>query len=224
MKTTNYGCFHNYSTRIFIMQPVFFDQFTCKNHSSLGNLVNCIFDYVDSILIIRIDLGYRKEFSDQITLKIIQEHRARLLDNRRQNDLFTHLLGYSWHINNGGFSDDVGAHGLHHQFLFIFNGNNAQLESHICGQISAYFVNVITHGWGHGCYSSGGTVCEEIGFLGSQLIHRNDIELRNHLLEHVAGQLTQQSAPLADLRSELNVVNRFRTFSRSRVWRPLAKK
>lgn len=203
------------------MQPVFFDQFTCKNHSSLGKLVNCIFDYVDSILIIRIDLGYRKEFSDQITLKIIQEHRARLLDNRRQNELFAHLLGYSWHINNGGFSDDVGAHGLHHQFLFIFNGNNAQLESHIGGQIAAYFDTVITHGWGHACYSNALSAGEKIGFLGSQLIHRNDIELRNHLLEHVAGQLTQQSAPLADLRSELNVVSKFRTFSRSRAWKPL---
>ncbi len=203
------------------MQPVFFDQFTCKNHSSLGKLVNCIFDYVDSILIIRIDFGYRKEFSDQISLNIIQEHRARLLDNRRQNELFAHLLGYSWHIDNGEFPDDVGAHGLHHQFLFIFNGNNAQLESHIASQIATYFENIITHGWGHGCYSSGSTVCEEIGFLGSQLIHRNDIELRNHLLEHVAGQLTKQSTPLADLRSNLNVVSKFRTFSRSRVWKPL---
>ncbi len=203
------------------MQPVFFDQFTCKNHSSLGKLVNCIFDHVDSILIIRIDLGYRREFSDQITLNIIQEHRARLLDNRRQNELFTHLLGYSWHINNGDFSDDVGAHGLHHQFLFIFNGNNAHLESHIGRQISTYFETVITHGWGHGCYSNNFNGGEKIRFLGSQLINRNNTELRNHLLEHVAGQLTHPSAPLADLRSELNVVNRFRTFSRSRVWKPL---
>lgn len=202
------------------MQPVFFDQFTCKNHSSLGKLVNCVFDYVESILVVRIDLGYRKEFSDQITLSVIQEHRARLLDNRRQNALFDHLLGYSWHIDNGKFSDDVGAHGLHQQFLFIFNGNNAHLEANIGGQIAAYFENVITHGWGHGCYSNGLNAGEHIGFLGSQLIHRNDIELRNNLLEHVAGQLTHPSAPLADLRSALNVVSRFRTFSRSRVWKP----
>ncbi|MFZ4860393.1 MAG: hypothetical protein ACOYL3_28885 [Desulfuromonadaceae bacterium] len=203
------------------MQPVFFDQFTCKNHSSLGKLVNCIFDYVDSILIIRIDLGYKKEFSDQITLSVIQEHRARMLDNRRQNELFAHLLGYSWHIDNGEFANDVGAHGLHHQFLFIFNGINSHSEALIGGQIAAYFETVITHGWGYGCYSSGLATGEKIGFLGSQLIHRTDIELHNHLLEHVAGHLTHPSAPLADLRAELNVASRFRTFSRSRVWKPL---
>lgn len=202
------------------MQPVFFDQFNCKNHSSLGKLINCLFEYVDSILVVRIDLGYQKEFSDQITLSIIQEHRARLLDNRRQNELFAHLLGYSWHIENSEFSDVVGAHGLHHQFLFIFNGSNTPMESLICGQIAAYFETVITHGWGHGCYSNGVNAGEKVGFLGSQFVHRNDIELRNHLLEHVAGHLTKQSTPLADLRSELNAVNRFRTFSRSRAWKP----
>jgi hypothetical protein len=204
------------------MQPVFFEQFNSKNHSSLGKLINCLFEYVESILVIRIDLGYRKEFSDQITLNVIQEHRARLLDNRRrQNELFSDLIGYSWHISSGDFADDVGAHGLHHQFLFIFKGNNAPQHTQICGQIAAYFETVITHGWGHGCYSNGLNAVEQIGFLGSQLIHRDDIQLRNHLLEHVAGQLTQQAIPLADLRSDLNVVSRFRTFSRSRVWKPL---
>ena len=203
------------------MQPVYFDQFTNKNHTSLARLITRIFDYVESILIIRIDLGYRREVIDRVTLKIIQEHRARLLDNRRQNEIFSHLRGYSWHIDSGEFADDVGAQGLHHQFLFMFDAAARAQEADIGRQIAHYFETVISQGWGYSCVSNDLSIAE-VGFLGSQFIHRYDTELRNQLLEHVAGEMTQP-ASFPGLRSELSESGRFRSFSRSRVWKPLPR-
>lgn len=204
---------------------IFFNDFLNRNHASLGQLINDLYDHVCSkLLVIRVDFIYRPEFRDQMTLDIVQEHRSRLLDNRRRNQtLFARLLGYAWSLEYGSYnaSFNEGGNGFHHHFIFLFNGHSRESDMNIGLAIANYFDTVITGGMSNSHVSNLSKArFEKSGTLGIGSIAHNQISLRNNLLNHVAGYLTKGTMP-----GEGNDLNdqygSFRRFGRSQLPEPI---
>lgn len=200
-----------------------YDNYTNKNHASVGSLINRLFEHRSRILVVRIDLGYLNEYRSEITLATAQEHRDRLLDNKRRNHaLFGHLLGYSWSLEHGSCKyDDRGGSGYHHHFLWFYDGAYRQEDISLGIGIANYWNGVITNGMGH-CYISNfdKEKLAKMDCLGIGMIHRDDCSLRHNLLEHVAGYITKASE-ISDTRSGLPNGGEFRTFGRSQLPAPL---
>ena len=197
----------------------FFDRFGNKNHKSLAKLIARLYEYRESLLVIRLDLGYLAEYSNRLPLEIAQKHRAKLLNSRRENAFFNHLLGYAWSVDRGEFSDSIGGTGFHHHFVFFFDGYLCNLAQCIGAEIAQYFQSEITPGYGYAKHFNGRDIAE-VGFLGTSLIHRNDIVRRNQLLEFVAADLTK-AQPIPGVRSGLSATGEYRAFGRSKLWKPM---
>ena len=201
----------------------YFDQFANQNHASVGSLINRLFEHRSRILIIRIDLGYLNEYSSSVSLEMAQEHRNRLLDNRRRNHtLFGHLMGYAWSLEHGSCKyDGMGGTGFHHHFILFYDGAHRQEDMSLGIGIKNYWNEVITHGMGR-CYVSNldkdRFAAKDV--LGIGMIHRDDLALRNNLLEHVAGYVAKDS-PMLEVQSACSKTGDFRTFGRSQLLRPL---
>lgn len=203
---------------------IYFDQYNNKNHSSLGELINRLFEHRSRILIIRIDLGYKNEYRNSITLEVAQEHREHLLDNKRRNhSLFDHLLGYAWSFEHGSCNyDGESGTGYHHHLLLFYDGAHRREDIGLGMAIQDYWRRVITNGMGH-CYISNFDKdrLAAQGCLGIGMIHRNDFDLRNNLLEHVAGYLTMESSMPPFIQSDRTATGGFRVFGRSQLWAPV---
>jgi len=202
---------------------IYFDQYANKNHASLGTLINRLFEHRSRLLVVRIDLNYLNEYRNLITLERAQEHRERLLDNRRRNHtLFDHLMGYGWSLEHGSCKyDGMGGAGYHHHFVFIYDGAHRQEDICLGLGIANYFRTVITNGMGR-CHVSNldkGKL-DERGCLGIGMIHRDDVALRNNLIQRVAGYIAKGSS-MPDARSGRSETGDFRTFGRSRLLPPL---
>lgn len=95
-----------------------------KNYSRINN--------------IRVDLSYKKPYSDEITLDEANKDINRLLNNRRSKPtIFENNIGY---IIKKEYTD---AKGMHFHCMFIFDGNKIMKDSFKGDQIGKYW-NQIT--------------------------------------------------------------------------------
>lgn len=204
---------------------IFFNDYLNRNHASLGNLINDLYSHTCSrLLAIRVDFIYRPKYRDQMTLDVVQEHRCRLLDNKRRNQtLFADLLGYAWSLEYGSYNpqfNDSG-NGFHHHFLFLFNGHTRQSDINIGLGIANYFDTIISHGMSKSHVSNlDKDKLEAMGQLGVGNISHNDFTKRNNLLNHVAGYLAKES-----MQSNESIPSdqwgTFRRFGRSQLPEPI---
>lgn len=204
---------------------LFFNDYLNRNHASLAQLINELYDHVCSkLLVIRVDFIYRPEFRDQATLNVVQEHRSRLLDNRRRNQtLFADLLGYAWSLEYGSYNPySAGSgNGFHHHFIFLFNGQKRNFDMNVGLAIAHYFDTVITGGMSNSHVSNLDKVrFEKDGTLGIGSISHSDVSLRNNLLNHVAGYLTKGTMP-SEGTEFYDQFGTFRRFGRSQLPEPL---
>lgn len=111
-------------------------------------------DYIDQLLethskiqVIRLDLGYTKEYANKTSLDQINQDMTHLLNNRRSKpSVFENMIGY---IAKREYTEDKGPH-IHS--LFIFDGQKVSKDAHKGDQIGGYW-NQITNGHGifHNC-------------------------------------------------------------------------
>lgn len=101
--------------------------------------VDALQEKYSKILVVRLDLSYKKPYSNEITLEEATKDLNRLLNNRRNNQtIFEHNIGY---IVKKEYSLDKGIH-LH--AFFFFNGQEKQKDSFIADQIGKYWNEKIT--------------------------------------------------------------------------------
>ena len=62
-------------------------QLARRNHRELTKLINRLFEHHSRLQVVRIDLGYRKDAADGISLEMAQMHREQLLRKRGSNQL-----------------------------------------------------------------------------------------------------------------------------------------
>ena len=88
-----------------------------RNQERLTELINRLFEHHSRLLVVRIDLGYRKDAADGISLEMAQMHREQLLRDRRNYPrIFNGLVGHAWSFERGEQK------GYHFHFLAIFDG------------------------------------------------------------------------------------------------------
>lgn len=187
-----------------------------RNLSSLTKLINRLFERHSRLLVVRIDLRYKKDVALAVPLEIAQMHRAQLLADRRISpEVFNGMLGYAWGLE---FGEQEG--GFHYHFLAIYNGAERRDDVGI-GMAIRDLWDRITGGYGQ-CYISNFDKdrLAKQGCLGIGMIHRNDVQLRINLNEKVAAYITKKCSAF-DIQSGITQSGDFRTFGKSQMPKPL---
>lgn len=183
-----------------------------RNLNELTKLINRLFERYSRLLVVRIDLRYKKEVALTVPLEIAQMHRAQLLADRRISpEVFDGMLGYAWGLEYG---EQEG--GFHYHFLAIYNGAERRDDVGI-GMAIRDLWDKITGGHGQ-CYISNFDKdrLAKQGCLGIGMIHRNDVQLRINLNENVAAYITKKCSAL-DIQSGITQSGDFRTFGKSQM-------
>lgn len=118
-----------------------------KRLESTKEYVDALQDKYSKLNVIRIDLSYKKPFSDDITLEDANSDFNKMLNNRRNNDIFDNNVGY---ICKKEFTEDKG---VHFHTVFFYNGQNVKNDVLKAKQIGQYWNEKITakKGSSHNC-------------------------------------------------------------------------
>jgi hypothetical protein len=187
-----------------------------RNLTELTKLINRLFEHHSRMLVVRIDLRYKKSTFEEVPLEIVQMHREQLLGDRRSHpEVFEGLLGYAWGLEYG---EQEG--GYHYHFLAIYNGADRKDDIGI-GMAIRDLWDTITNGNGQ-CYISNfdKAKLESQGNLGIGMIHRDNVLLRINLIEKVAAYITKKCTAF-DIQSGRTDSGDFRTFGKSWMPKPL---
>ncbi|MGL6453134.1 YagK/YfjJ domain-containing protein [Aeromonas veronii] len=85
-----------------------------RNQRSISTYVNSLFDQHAKLLVIRLDIGYHKDYYDQLTLDLVTNDLRCYL--RRIQNKYPALVGYIWKLEFGVDRR------FHTHITFIFNG------------------------------------------------------------------------------------------------------
>ena len=186
------------------------------NLNELIKLIDRLFELHSRILVIRIDLNYKTEVRNTVSIETVQMHREQLLaDRRKYPDEFKGLLGYAWCLEQG---EKEG--GYHHHLLAFYNGAE-RIDGIGIGEALRNLWDTITNGNGH-CYISNfdKRKLEMEGRWGIGMIHRDNVALRINLIENVATYITKKCTAF-DIQSGRTESGQFRTFGKSQTPKPL---
>ena len=110
-----------------------------KRQTSNVKYMNALQTNHSKICVVRVDLGYKKPFSGEITLEEANKNLNRLLNNRRGKPvIFEHNVGY---IIKKEYTEDKGVH-LHG--VFMFDGQKVQKDANKADEIGKYWNEQIT--------------------------------------------------------------------------------
>lgn len=147
---------------------------TNRNFRSMKNYVDALFESYSKLLVLRIDFGYHRVQGVPIRVERILNDFTRLLNNRRSNGLFEHIVGY---IRRLEYGDDKSWH-LH--VMLFFNGQETQSDQGLARRICEYWRAGITDndGTAFNCNASK----SKYKYCGIGKIDHANTERRTHLL------------------------------------------
>jgi hypothetical protein len=127
------------------------NQRTTKRINSTKDYIDKLQDKYSKINTIRVDLAYKKPYSDNITLYEANEDLNHMLNNRRSKpSVFKDNVGY---ICKREYTEDKG---LHFHTIFIYDGQKVQNDKHKADQIGAYWEQITENkGSFHNCNRNG---------------------------------------------------------------------
>ena len=116
-----------------------------QNHHALVRLIDSLFQAHSKIMVVRVDLSYRKEIMGEISHEYIKQQVSTMLtNNSRHNALFEHLITYAWCL-------EYGAERQWHAHLFLFfDGQKVCRDIHYSLEVCRYWIEVMTQGIGTG--------------------------------------------------------------------------
>lgn len=163
-----------------------------KNHKEVVNYIDALFERYSRLLVLRIDLGYRKQASvvlqagdkpnsmidqakrspmpTQIEAKQDREH---LFENARSNKLFGNMVGYIWKLEHGPEK------GFHYHVVLFFDGSKVREDVSLARRIGTYWVDIITKG--RGLYYNCNAFKFKYKSCGIGMINHSDLEFRERL-------------------------------------------
>lgn len=156
-----------------------------KQLISTEGYINRLFLGKSKINVARFDLGYKKPFSNEITLEDANKDINKMLNNMRSKpSIFEHKKGY---IIKREYTEDKG---IHMHCVFFFDGNKILKDEYKIDQIGKYWNNEITKGKGsfHNCNRNRNTY----KFDGTGMIDYKDADKRKILLENVTSYLCEE--------------------------------
>ncbi len=187
-----------------------------RNLCELARWIDLHFDYRSRILVVRIDLRYRKEVAAHIPQHVAHAHLEQLIGDRRvYPSEFDHLLGYAWGLEWG---EQEG--GIHYHLLLLYDGAYRRDDVGIGLAIRTLWKQ-ITCDLGE-CYISNfdKEKFAQQGCLGIGMIHRDDVIKRNNLIDHVAAYIVKRSSNVV-IEAPDGFSERFRVFGKSRMPKPI---
>lgn len=115
-----------------------------RRQESLCNYIDAIVQTKSRIDVVRVDLSYKKDYRDQITLEKFDSDINRLYSNQRSNSLYSNIVGYINKLEQGENNH------LHAHVIFFIDGqrSKAQTATKIANGIGDYWDKVITKGKG----------------------------------------------------------------------------
>lgn len=147
-----------------------------RSHLSAKKYVDALFEKYSRLLVIRIDLGFVKEkYVEKISLNDAKDYFSKFLNARRNNKIFSDVVGYVWKMECGDVK------GYHYHLLIFMDGSKVQKDEyrailmgqywrHITGGKGAVFIsNLIKKKF------------SKIGRLGIGMISHFDHEKRKNL-------------------------------------------
>jgi hypothetical protein len=120
-----------------------------KNKNSLLKYIKALFNVHSRLLVIRLDLSYKKqstpylkmhEFCDQ--LEKAQDHRHKLIQHLKRKQLKDALVGYAWKLEYGLEKS------FHYHMIFFIDGSRYKKDVEIAKSIGEHWVQQITEGNG----------------------------------------------------------------------------
>lgn len=112
-----------------------------KNYQELTEYVEALFERYSRLLVLRLDLGYQKQYSKTTQVEAKRD-RERLFENARSNKLFGDVVGYIWKLEHGPDK------GFHYHVMLFFDGSKVREDITLACLIGKYWVDVVTKGRG----------------------------------------------------------------------------
>ena len=170
-------------------------KYASEYKKEVRNYINGLFEYRSRLLVIRIDLSYRKGLFREVTTNIlnkplskkehklealkawsleVKEHRKKLLKYLKKQ-YSKGFLGYMWKLEYTEIKS------FHYHMMFFLDGSEHREDITIAQDIGNLWVNQITQG--DGLYWNCNANKDKYRNLGIGMINHNDEALRNNVLE-----------------------------------------
>lgn len=155
-----------------------------------GNYADAIRGMTKRLVVLRIDLEYRKEHKDEISVLDAIADLNCFINNQRNNSLFKGKLGFIVKLEFGILK------GLHFHLILFFDGaiRDGRYDIPLARKIGEYWVKVVTKG--RGAYWNINAKKQEFkrkGILGIGLIHEDEDHLFNNLKHRVIDYLCKST-------------------------------
>ncbi|HHQ4755460.1 TPA: hypothetical protein ACSP2Z_000224 [Aeromonas hydrophila] len=164
-----------------------------KNAASLRHYVNALFGRYSRLLVMRVDLSYKREFRDSLSIDEIIKHKDALLKNRRKGALAATWVGYACRLE---FAPETG---FHFHLVAFKNGADFRSDVFHAGLILEEWLR-ITGDRGRGFNCNMKAKDNEYRFCGIGVVNHDDKEKRQYL--HKALAYLTKSDRVAKLKLE----------------------
>lgn len=164
-----------------------------KRERSIRKYFDTLQENYSKLNVLRLDLGYKKPYSDNVTLDDLNEDISRMLNNRRHNSIYDNMVGY---ICKKEHTPDKG---LHTHIVVLFDGQKVINDVTRSKQIGEYWSKNITGNKGsfHSCNIDADEVYGEDNAVG--MLKHDDGKKRENL-DKVVSYLCKESQNIAHLK------------------------
>ena len=161
--------------------------FNNKRLESNKGYIDGLQDEYSKLCVVRVDLGYKKPYSDSYTVKDMNRDLARMNNNMRSKpSIFKHKVGY---IIKKEYTKDKG---VHSHAVFIFDGNKVQKDAYKAEQICEYWEQITNNkGSYHNCHRN------KYKQHGIGILDHRDSDKRKILDENVIAYLCKDEQDIA---------------------------
>ncbi|MGL6550310.1 hypothetical protein ACSZN3_15585 [Aeromonas hydrophila] len=150
-----------------------------KNTVSLRKYVDGLFQCYSRLLVLRVDLSYKRKFRDSLSMDEILKHKDALLKNRRKGALAATWVGYACRLE---YAPETG---FHFHLLVFKNGADFRSDVFHAGLILDEWQR-ITGDRGRGFNCNMKAKDSEYRFCGIGVVNHDDKEKRQYLHKAVA--------------------------------------
>ncbi|HEJ0382218.1 TPA: inovirus-type Gp2 protein [Enterobacter mori] len=157
-----------------------FQRAASKNLKSALGYVDHLFEQHARLLVVRVDLSWRKDFvkNQTISTAMARQHRQRLFKRVKSHPLFQHCLGYIWKLEYGQYK------GFHYHTCFFFDGSKVRGDIALTRRIGELWEKEITDG--QGLYFNCNAIASTYAQSGVGDIHYTDQKKRVVLQKAIA--------------------------------------
>lgn len=180
-----------------------FQRAASKNLKGAMDYVDHLFEQHSRLLVVRVDLSWRKDFvkNQTISTAMARQHRQRLFKRVKSHPLFQHYLGYIWKLEYGQYK------GYHYHTCFFFDGSKVRGDIALARRIGELWEKEITDG--QGLYFNCNAITSTYAQSGVGDIHYTD-QSKRAVLRRVIAYIAK-----VDTAVRLSLPQGARTFGRS---------